>query len=43
MEKNTKKARDIRFEKEAKALRKNLHKRKQQEQELKKIKDQKKS
>ena len=41
MEKNTKKAKDLRFEKEAKALRKNLTKRKKQEQDLKKIKEQK--
>lgn len=38
MEKTTKKAKDIRFEKEAKALRKNLNKRKKQEQDLKKLK-----
>ncbi len=42
MEKNIKKAKDIRFEKEAKALRKNLSKRRKQEQDLKKIKEQKK-
>lgn len=38
MEKN-KKRQDIRIEKEAKALKKNLEKRKKQEQELKKIKE----
>lgn len=43
MEKKTKKASEIRFEKESKALKKNLEKRKKQEQELNKIKDQKKS
>ncbi len=43
MEKNTKKAKDIRFEKEAKALKKNLEKRKKQTQELKLAKEQKKA
>ena len=36
-----KKRKDARIEKEAKALKKNLEKRKKQEQELKKIKDKK--
>lgn len=40
MEKN-KKRQDIRIEKEAKALKKNLEKRKRQEQELKKLKEDK--
>jgi len=40
MEKN-KKRQDIRIEKEAKALKKNLEKRKKQEQELKKLKEDK--
>lgn len=43
MEKKIKKLKDIRFEKEAKALKKNLEKRKKQEQELKRIKEQKNS
>lgn len=43
MEKNTKKSKDIRFEKEAKALKRNLEKRKIQEKELKQIKENKKS
>ena len=40
MEKN-KKRQDIRIEKESKALKKNLEKRKKQEQELKKLKQNK--
>ncbi len=40
---NHKKTKDIRFEKEAKALKKNLEKRKKQEQELKKEKNGKRS
>lgn len=43
MEKKTKQNKDIRFEKEAKALKKNLEKRKKQEQELKTAKEIKKS
>lgn len=39
--KNVKKRQDVRIEKEAKALKKNLEKRKKQEQELKKIKEKK--
>lgn len=38
-----KKQKDIRFEKEAKALKKNLEKRKKQEKELKAIKEAKQS
>lgn len=40
---NIKKRQDIRIEKEAKALKKNLEKRKKQEQELKKLKSVKKA
>jgi len=40
---NKHKRQDIRIEKEAKALKRNLEKRKKQEQELKKIKEAKKS
>lgn len=36
-----KKRQDVRIEKEAKALKKNLEKRKKQEQELKKLKEEK--
>ena len=36
---DNKKRQTVRFEKEAKALKKNLEKRKKQEQELKKIKE----
>lgn len=43
MEKKNKPNKDIRFEKEAKALKKNLEKRKKQEQELKAAKESKKS
>lgn len=43
MEKKTKTNKDIRFEKESKALKKNLEKRKKQEQALKAAKEAKKS
>ena len=36
-----KKSQNVRFEKESKALKKNLQKRKKQEEELKKLKEQK--
>lgn len=39
----SKKSQNIRFEKESKALKKNLQKRKKQEEELKKLKELKKS
>ena len=39
---NKRKREDVRIEKEAKALKRNLEKRKKQEQELKKIKESKK-
>jgi len=39
---NKRKRQDTRIEKEAKALKKNLEKRKKQEQELKKLKESKK-
>ena len=40
---NKKKRQDVRIEKEARALKRNLEKRKKQEQELKKIKENKKN
>ncbi len=43
MGKKNKQNQDIRFEKEAKALKKNLEKRKKQEQELKAAKENKKA
>lgn len=43
MDTKNKQNKNIRFEKEAKALKKNLEKRKKQEQELKKAKETKKS
>lgn len=43
MEKKTKLNKEIRFEKESKALKKNLEKRKKQEQEIKAAKESRKS